>query len=321
MGTMVDGEWRTDTWIRDNSGHFKREPTKFHRWITADGSSDFPAESGRYHLYLSLACPWAHRTLIMRALKGLEDVISISIVHPFMGEDGWYFDDYPGAIADNVNNTTFLRDIYRLADPKYSGRVTVPILWDKHKKTIVNNESRQIIRMLNKQFDAFAKNKVDLAPDAQLENIEQFLDDIYEPINNGVYRAGFATQQGAYNEAVTQLFDALAKYDELLSKQRYLCGNNLTEADIALFTTLVRFDPVYHGHFKCNLRPLTDFPNLWNYVKDIYQHPKIGPTCNIDHIKHHYYASHDTINPTRIVPLGPELHFDEPHDRDRFTTK
>lgn len=321
MGTMVDGRWRTDTWIRDNSGHFKREATKFHRRITADGTSDYRAEANRYHLYVCHACPWAHRTLIMRTLKGLEDVISVSVVDPFMGDDGWFFGNDPDATLDDVNHVTYLREIYLLADPNYSGRVTVPILWDKMSKTIVNNESRDIMRMLDKEFDEFAKNEVDLAPTEQLACIEQTLDDIYTPINNGVYRAGFATKQSAYEEAVTQLFTALADYEKLLGQQRYLCGNQLTEADIAMFTTLIRFEPVYYGHFKCNLQPLVEFPNLWNYVKDIYQYEGIAQTCNFDHIKRHYYASHDTINPTRIVPLGPVLRYDEPHDRNRFANK
>ncbi len=321
MGTMVDGKWLTDTWIRDNSGHFKREATKFHNWITADGTSGYKAEANRYHLYICLACPWAHRTLITRALKGLENVISVSIVDPYMGEDGWFFGDDPEATPDDVNHTKFLRDIYLLADSNYSGRVTVPILWDKKTGTIVNNESRDIMRMLSKEFEEFAENKIELTPAEQLKSIEETMDDIYTPINNGVYRAGFATKQGAYEEAVMQLFEAFSKYDKLLAKQRYLCGNQLTEVDIAMFTTLIRFEPVYFGHFKCNLHPLVDFPNLWNYVKDVYQHDRIAPTCNFDHIKRHYYASHDTINPTRIVPLGPVLRYDEPHDRDRFAGK
>lgn len=318
LGMLVDGQWTSKREQEDPQGRFVRPTTTFRNWITTDGSSGYKAERDRYHLYVSLACPWAHRTLIMRSLKGLTDVISISIVDPYMGDDGWFFSDAPGAIPDAINGATYLRDIYLKADPHYTGRVTVPILWDKRTATIVNNESREVIRLFDTEFEAFAKPGVDLYPEALRPAIEDTLDAIYQPINNGVYRAGFATQQDAYAEAVTDLFAALDHWDQVLGQQRYLCGNQLTEADICMFTTLLRFDPVYYVHFKCNLRHIWDYPNLSGYLRDIYQTPGVQQTCNLDHIKQHYYRSHPMVNPYGIVPLGPVLDLESAHGRDRF---
>jgi glutathionyl-hydroquinone reductase len=319
LGMLVDGKWTTDWVERDESGKFNRMPTKFRDRITADGSSGFKAEADRYHLYVSLACPWAHRTMIMRKLKGLEDVIGLSIVDAVLSDKGWFFSDAPGAIPDSINHAQFLQEIYVKAKSDYTGRVTVPILWDKQKQTIVNNESREIIRMLDTEFGAFAKPDVDLFPKDLQNQIDQVMDAIYMPINNGVYRSGFATSQEAYDEAVTELFENLDHWENVLSQQRYLCGDRLTEADINMFTTLFRFDAVYYVHFKCNLKRIVDYPNLWNYLKDLYQHPGFKETCNLDHIKRHYYMSHPHINPHRIVPKGPIINFEEAHDRDRFS--
>ena len=316
-GMMIDGVWQKKGYQQDSKGRFQRNPTTFRHQITADGSSGFKAEAGRYHLYVSYACPWAHRTLIMRKLKGLEDAISVSIVAPLMAEEGWEFADYPGATPDTVNGTSYLRDVYAKADSHYTGRVTVPILWDKQTNTIVNNESREIIRMLDTQFTAIAKTKANLYPEKLQAKIDEAIDKIYEPINNGVYRAGFATKKVAYNEAVIELFEALDYWEAMLSYDRYICGDVLTEADICMFTTLLRFDPVYYVHFKCNLKHIWDYPNLWNYLKDIYQHPGVKETCNLDHIKLHYYQSHPHINPSRIVPLGPIIDLEAPHNRDK----
>ncbi|MDJ0632783.1 MAG: glutathione S-transferase family protein [Xenococcaceae cyanobacterium MO_188.B29] len=317
-GMMIDGVWCNQGYEQDKQGRFQRNPTTFRQKVTADGSSNFKAESGRYHLYVSYACPWAHRTLIMRKLKGLEEAISLSVVDPLMAEEGWEFSDFPGSIPDPIIGAKYLREVYAKADPHYTGRVTVPILWDKQTGTIVNNESREIIRMFDTQFEAIAKNKVNLYPDKLQAKIDEAIDKIYEPINNGVYRAGFATKKVAYNEAVIKLFEALDYWEAMLGYQRYLCGDVLTEADICMFTTLLRFDPVYYVHFKCNLRHIWDYPNLWNYLKDIYQYPGVKDTCNLDHIKLHYYQSHPHINPSGIVPLGPIIDFEAPHDRDRF---
>jgi glutathionyl-hydroquinone reductase len=319
MGMMVDGEWSTQWYKPDEKGRFMREKTRFHSRVTADGSSGHKAESGRYHLYVSLACPWAHRTLIMRKLKGLEGAISLSVVNHFMGDDGWSFAEDKGVIADPIHNAQFLREIYAKADPKYTGRVTVPVLWDKQKETIVSNESREILRMLDVEFDAVAAHPEKRYYFSELDcDIEDTIDAIYEPINNGVYRSGFATKQEAYDEAVGTLFKHLERWEEILGRQRYMVGDRITEADWCLFTTLYRFDAVYYVHFKCNVRRIVDYPNLWNYVKELYQIPGVSETCNMHHIKHHYYRSHPMVNPTRIVPLGPLLNFDEPHDRDRF---
>jgi putative glutathione S-transferase len=318
LGMMVDGNWTTEWTERDASGKFNRMPTNFRDWITADGSSGFKAEAGRYHLYISLACPWAHRTLMMRKLKGLEEAIGLSIVDPVLSDQGWMFSNAPGAIPDSVNGTQYLQEIYVKAKANYTGRVTVPVLWDKQTQTIVNNESREIIRMFDMEFGPIAQPNIDLYPKELREKVDQTIDAIYMPVNNGVYRSGFATSQAAYEEAVTELFQNLDRWEDVLAQQRYLCGNQLTEADICMFTTLLRFDSVYHGHFKCNLKRIMDYPNLWNYLKDLYQHPGIKETCNLDHIKRHYYMSQTQINPNRIVPKGPLINFEEPHDRDRF---
>ena len=269
----------------------------------------------RYHLYVSWACPWAQRTAILRKLKGLEDVITLSVVAPVMREEGWAFLDYPGSIPDTVNGAQYLRDVYLKADPKFTGRVTVPVLWDKETNKIVNNESREIIRMLNSEFDAVVKSDRNFYPEELRESIDKTIDAIYQPINNGVYRTGFATTQEAYEEAVTQLFNTLDYWEKVLQKQRYLCGDSITEADWCMFTTLVRFDAVYYVHFKCNLRHIYEYPNLWNYLKDLYQQSGVKETCNLDHIKLHYYKSHPNVNPTGLVPKGPILEFDAPHNR------
>ncbi|MBF2004259.1 MAG: glutathione S-transferase family protein [Chlorogloeopsis fritschii C42_A2020_084] len=318
-GMMVEGKWTTDANKLDPSGKFNEIPTTFRDRVSADGKSRFKAEARRYHLYVSLACPWAHRTLIMRELKGLNDAISVSIVDPIMSDKGWMFSKAPGAIPDSVNHTQYLQEIYVKADPKYTGRVTVPVLWDQQTQTIVNNESREIMRMFDVEFAQLATQKIDLYPRDLQQKIDETIDAIYLPINAGVYRAGFATSQAAYEEAVIELFESLDQWEIVLSKQRYLCGDRLTEADICMFTTLYRFDSVYHGHFKCNLRRIIDYPNLWNYLKDLYQHPEFKSTCNLDYTKRAYYMSMTEINPNRIVPKGPIIDFDERHDRDRFS--
>lgn len=306
-GMLVNGQWTKEPYQQDPQGRFMRNPTKFHNWVSADGSTGFKAESGRYHLYVSLACPWAHRTLIMRKLKGLEEAISLSIVDPFMDEDGWEFSDAPGCIPDTVHGSRYLRQVYLKADPNCTGRVTVPVLWDKQKNTIANNESREIIRMFDTEFEAIAKSQVSFYPDHMQAEIDRAIDRIYQPINNGVYRAGFATTQTAYHEAVTELFEELDYWEAVLSQQPYMCGDRITEADWCMFTSLFRFDPVYYVHFKCNLRRISDYPHLGNYLKDLYQQPGVSDTCNLDQIKQHYYKSHPHINPTRIVPKGPVI--------------
>ena len=309
-GMMIEGQWKQEGYEKDEKGRFQRNPTTFRDRVTADGSSDYPAIANRYHLYVAYACPWAHRTLIMRELKGLTDAISISVVDPFMGEDGWQFSDFPGTISDTINHTQYLREVYAIADSNYTGRVTVPILWDKETSSIVNNESREIIRMLDTQFDEIAQNKIDLYPQELQEQIDGAIDKIYDPINNGVYKAGFAKSQSAYEEAFQELFAALDYWENVLNKQEYLCGDRLAEADICMFTTLFRFDAVYYVHFKCNLRHIWDYPNLWNYLKKIYHHPGVKETCNLEHIKLHYYQSHPHINPSGIVPQGPSIEFE-----------
>jgi putative glutathione S-transferase len=318
-GMLVNGEWKTERQWKNTDGRFVRSETMFRDWISADGSSGFRAEPGRYHLYVAWACPWAHRTAIMRKLKGLEGVIGLSAVGSFMGEDGWAFHDEPGVIPDTVNGASYLREVYSKADPDYTGRVTTPVLWDKEKGSIVNNESREIVRMLDTEFGEFATTDAHFFPEDLHDEIDATIDAIYEPVNNGVYRSGFATTQEAYEEAVTELFDALDHWEEVLSSRRYLCGDRITEADWCLFPTLVRFDSVYHGHFKCNLRRIVDYPNLWGYLKDLYQSPGVADTVYMDHIKQHYHGSHESINPTRIVPKGPILDFTEAHDRGRFS--
>ncbi|MDZ5697962.1 glutathione S-transferase family protein [Chelativorans sp. M5D2P16] len=325
MGLLVDGIWH-DQWYDTSKtgGRFERSKSQFRDFVTADGrpaegrERGFKAEPGRYHLYVSYACPWAHRTLIFRKLKKLEDVISVSVVHHFMGENGWTFKAEEGATGDTLHGLDFLHQIYTKADPRYSGRVTVPVLWDRKTETIVNNESAEIIRMLNSAFDEWGDAALDFYPDDLRGEIEAVNALVYDNINNGVYRAGFATTQDAYEEAFGQLFDALDTVEERLSRRRYLAGDRLTEADWRLFTTLVRFDPVYFGHFKCNLRRIVDYPNLSNYVRELYQVAGVAETVNLHHIKAHYYGSHTTINPTGIVPVGPEVDFTAPHDRERL---
>ena len=314
MGLLVDGQW-VDQWYdtKKTGGRFVRTQAQFRNWITADGSAGptgqagYKAEASRYHLYVSLACPWASRTLMIRTLKGLEDMISISVVHPLMLEHGWTFEEGEGVIGDPIFQVRYLHQVYTAVEPDYTGRVTVPVLFDKKTKTIVNNESSEIIRMLNTAFDGLGAKPGNYVPDQWLEEIDTVNDFVYHRINNGVYKAGFATKQEVYEEEVTTLFAALDQMEERLAGQDYLVGNRLTEADIRLFTTLVRFDAVYFGHFKCNLKPLTAYPNLWAYTKRIYQLPGMAQTVNFDHIKRHYYGSHKTINPTGVIPLGPIL--------------
>jgi putative glutathione S-transferase len=324
MGLLQDGQW-VDQWYQTDGtgGSFRRQSAQFRNWITVDGSpgptgvGGFKAEKDRYHLYVSLACPWAHRTLILRLLKGLEKMISISIVHWNMGEHGWTFEPGVGVIPDNVNGASVLHQVYTSDDPNYSGRVTVPVLWDKVQKKIVSNESSEIIRMFNKAFDRIGAKEIDYYPQDSQDKINNLNDRIYNTVNNGVYKAGFATTQKAYEDAVTPLFETLDWLERRLAKNRYLVGDAITEADWRLFTTLVRFDPVYVGHFKCNLRRIADYPNLVGYVRDLYQQPGIASTVNLQHIKDHYYGSHQTINPTLIVPIGPVFDYTLPHDRSR----
>lgn len=325
MGLLVEGKW-VDRWYdtKATGGKFVRQDAKWRDWVNADGKPaegrerGFKAEVGRYHLYVSLACPWAHRTLIFRKLKKLEDIISVSVVHHFMGRDGWTFLAEEGATGDTLYGLDFLHQIYTRADPRYSGRVTVPVLWDKKEETIVSNESSEIIRMLNAAFDEWGEASLDFYPEALRAEIDGINALVYPAVNNGVYRTGFATTQKAYEEAFGELFATLDQLDRRLAKQRYLVGDRITEADWRLFTTLVRFDPVYVGHFKCNLRRIADYPNLSNYVRDLYQVPGVADTVNLHHIKAHYYGSHTTINPTRIVPVGPAIDYGAAHDRGRF---
>ena len=324
MGQLVDGVWH-DTWYdtKSTGGAFKRTAAQFRNWITADGSAGpsgeagFKAESGRYHLYVSYACPWAHRTLIFRALKGLEEHIDVSVVHPLMYEHGWTLaDDFPGATGDPLLGKDFMHQVYTQAVPDASTRVTVPVLWDKERGTIVSNESSEIIRMFNSAFDEVTGNTLDFYPEALRAEIDAVNGPIYDNVNNGVYKSGFATSQEAYDTAVTALFAELDRLEARLSAQRYLVGDRVTEADWRLFTTLVRFDPVYVGHFKCNIRQLKEYPALWGYTRELYQWPGVAETVNMEHIRHHYHRSHETINPHRILPAGPEIDFMEPHGRD-----
>jgi putative glutathione S-transferase len=317
MGHLENGAWRPGRESRTVNGEFVRRDSQFRDRVTADGSSGFPAEAGRYHLYVSLACPWAHRTVIFRRLKGLERAISMSVVDPLMLEQGWTFSRGEGCVPDTVNGCRHLHEVYAKAKPDYTGRVTVPVLWDKTRGTIVNNESSEIIRMLNGEFEAFAGSHEDYYPKPLRDEIDTVNRVVYENINNGVYRCGFATTQEAYERAFDALFSALDAMEARLERSRYLAGDRPTEADWRLFPTLVRFDAVYHGHFKCNLRRIEDYPNLSNYVRDLYQTPGVAETVNLDHIKRHYYASHLHINPTGIVPKGPALDFSAPHDRAR----
>lgn len=272
----------------------------------------------RYHLYVSYACPWAHRTLIARALLGLENAISISVTHPYMGEQGWNLREGEAEISDPIHHVDWLWELYVKAQPDYTGRVTVPVLWDRERDVLVNNESRDILRMYATVFRPLWRHRIELSPPELRDQIDEVITSIYEPINNGVYRCGFAQSQEAYEEAAIELFDALDHWEDVLSRQRFTCGNVFTEADICLFVTLFRFDPVYHGHFKCNVRRIVDYPNLWGFVRDVYQLPRVAQTCNLRHIKEHYYQSHPTVNPSRIVPIGPAIDYDAPHDRARF---
>jgi putative glutathione S-transferase len=298
----------------DASGEFKRQAAQLRDRVTADGSSGYPAEAGRYHLYISLGCPWAHRTLIFRKLKKLESVISLSVVAPVTSEEGWAFDaEWP----DHVNGFHHMHQVYTRARADYSGRVTVPVLWDKQRNTIVNNESSEIIRMFNTEFAALTDDRTDYYPERLRSEIDAVNELVYECVNNGVYRCGFATTQAAYERAFARLFDALDGIEARLSRQRYLAGDVITEADWRIFTTLIRFDAVYYGHFKCNLRRIDDYPNLSNYLRELYQVPGVAETVDIAHYKRHYYMSHESINPTRIVPVGPALDFTRPHDRGR----
>ena len=325
MGMLIDGVWQEAPPKRTGSGgRFIRRDAAFRNWITADGApgptgkGGFKAGAGRYHLYVSLACPWAHRTLIFRALKGLQDMISVSVVNPLMLKDGWTFAPGEGVVPDGVNGAGFLHQVYAASDPAYTGRVSVPVLWDKQTKGIVNNESSEIIRMFNAAFDDVGAGGPDFYPAPLRAAVDEINAPVYETVNNGVYRTGFARSQEAYDEAVEALFGTLDMLEERLSRQRYLTGDTITEADWRLFTTCVRFDAVYAGHFKCNIRRLVDYPNLWAYTRELYQVPGVAGTVNFDHIKGHYYRSHESINPTRIVPAGPAIDFGEPHGREKL---
>lgn len=327
MGLLIEGRWHDQWYDTATDGRFKREAAQRRNWITTDGApgpsgeGGFPAQAGRYHLYVSLACPWAHRTLILRTLKGLQGLIDVSVVSWLMREDGWTFDPQHGSTGDAVDGFDYLRQRYIADDPRYSGRVTVPLLWDKQQRHIVNNESAEIIRMFNSAFDGLTGNRLDFYPQALRGEIDALNQRIYPAVNNGVYRAGFATTQPAYDEAFGQLFEELERLESLLGERRYLAGEHLTEADWRLFTTLIRFDAVYYGHFKCNLRRIEDYPNLSNWLRELYQWPGVAATVDFGHIKGHYYASHRSINPTGIVPQGPALDFGRRHDRERLPGK
>jgi glutathionyl-hydroquinone reductase len=311
LGQLVNGRWTTEWKERNETGQFQRMSTQFRNWVTIDGSSEFSAIAGRYHLYISLGCPWAHRTALLWKLKGLESIIGLSIVDPVISDQGWQFSDYPGCVRDNINQADYLWQIYVKSVPDYTGRVTVPVLWDKQTNQIVNNESRQIIQMFNSAFDALGANPVDFYPLELRETIDRVIDQIYQPINNGVYRSGFAASQSAYEAAVTELFQALESWEQVLSEQPYLCGDTITLADWCLFTTLFRFDSAYYGLLKCNLRRLVDFPHLWNYCRTLYQYPGVRSVCDLDHVKRLYYAGLPELNPSHIVPLGPVIDFQQ----------
>ncbi len=321
MGELIDGQWhRTGIATTLDDGRLRRKPSVFRNWLSADGSAPagargFKAAPGRYHLYVSLACPWAHRTLIMRRLKGLDSLVGVSVVHWLMGEDGWTFADGPGVVPDTVNGAAKLHEIYTLADPHCTSRVTVPVLWDTYERTIVSNESSEIIRMFNTAFDGLGAAAGDYYPAEHRAEIDAVNARIYETLNNGVYKAGFATRQDAYEEAAYAVFATLDWLEQRLATQRTLVAGRLTEADIRLFTTLVRFDPVYYGHFKCNRRALAEYPALWAYTRDLFQHPAFRPTVNFHHIKGHYYGSHPWLNPSGIVPIGPDRDFGAPAGR------
>lgn len=322
MGLLVDGQWHDQWYDTDKTdGKFVREDSQFRNSISSDGSTPYPPEAGRYHLYISLACPWASRAYLFRKLKNLEKIVGLSIVDPHMAENGWIFSDNPGCIHDTVNNFEFLHQVYTKTNPDYSGRVTVPVLFDKQTQQIVNNESSEIIRMFNTEFNALGATDDDFYPEPLRAEIDEINDFVYDRINNGVYKCGFATAQDVYEENFDLLFDALDQLEDRLASQRYLVRNTLTEADWRLFMTLIRFDCVYHGHFKTNLKRIEDYPNLSNYVRDLYQYPGVSDTVNFDHIKQHYYKSQTTINPTKVVPKGPTLNYTRAHDRGRFDTK
>jgi putative glutathione S-transferase len=325
MGHLEHGKWQSDSSRPiDKSGRFQRARTTFRNWITPDGRTGpsgiegFRAEPGRYHLYVSWACPWAHRTIIFRTLKKLENIISISFVDNLLGEDGWTFNRNDGGSGDHLYGKEFLREIYQKADPDFTGRVSVPVLWDKKRETIVNNESAEIIRMLNSSFDQWSEVKADFYPEILRDEIDSLNDRIYNTVNNGVYRCGFARTQEAYEEAFDELFSTLEMLEDRLAVNRYLTGPRLTEADWRLFTTLVRFDPVYVGHFKCNLKRIVDYPNLFGFTRELYQMPGVAETVRIDYIKEHYYRSHESINPRRIVPKGPLIDYSAPHNREHL---
>lgn len=318
MNKLVDGEWVTNVDDATDDGSFERQETTFRDRVRDDPDATHQPEAGRYHLYVSYACPWAHRTLLVRALKGLEDAISVSVVDPYRDEDGWQFTpEKEGCTDDPILGADYLRELYVAADPDATCRVTVPVLWDCQEETIVNNESEEIMRMLDTEFDDVASRDVDLYPDGYRDEVERIIEEIYQPINNGVYRAGFATEQEPYDEAVDDLFDALDHWDDVLADQRYLAGDRLTEADIAMFTTLVRFDSVYHTHFMCNVQYIREYDNLWPYLRDLYQ-TGFAQTVNMDHITEHYYTTHPDVNPHRIVARGPDLDFEAPHDRSEL---
>lgn len=322
MGYLVNGKWHTGWYDTSKTGgEFVRDESRFRQWVTVDGSGGFRAEPGRYHLYVSLACPWAHRTLIFRALKRLEDVVTVSVVNPVMGDAGWTFGEADPSLRDMVNGARALSEIYLRTDSHYTGRVTVPILWDKQLGTIVNNESAEIIRMLNSAFDAFTPVHDDYYPPVLRAEVDAINAFVYDRINNGVYRCGFAGNQTVYERAFDRLFAALDDIETRLGQTRYLVDDRLTESDWRLFTTLVRFDTVYYSHFKCNRNRIGDYPNLSNYLRDLYQVPGVAGTVDMDHIKWHYYASHRHLNPSGLVPKGPRLAFDAPHDRARFAAK
>ena len=324
MGLLIEGRWRDQWYESSKDGAFQREAAKRRNWVTADGrpgpsgEGGFKAEAGRYHLYVSLACPWAHRTLIVRKLKGLESLIDVSVVSWLMRENGWTFDKATGSTGDTLDGLQFMHQRYTSETADYTGRVTVPVLWDKKLNRIVSNESAEIIRMFNTAFNELTGNTLDLYPEALRPIIDGLNDAIYPAVNNGVYRAGFATSQGAYEQAFDEVFAKLDELESLLGERRYLAGEYLTEADVRLFTTVIRFDAVYHGHFKCNLRRIADYPNLSNWLRELYQWPGVAQTVDFEHIKHHYYASHATINPTGVVPKGPLQDFTVAHDRARL---
>lgn len=317
---LIEGEWDPNASLETgDEGAFVRQETSFRDWVEPAADAPFSVEADRYHLYVSWACPWAHRTLIGRSILGLEEVFTVDVVDPIRIDDGWEFTpDKPGCTPDTIHGHSYLRDVYLEADPAYTGRVTVPVLWDKKRETIVNNESIEILRMLDTAFAEALGLNVTLYPEDHAEAIDEVIEDIYDPINDGVYQAGFAQTQAAYEEAVKALFEALDHWESVLENQRYLVGERLTEADVCLFTTLIRFDPVYYIHFKCSKRRIMDYPNLWNYLKELYQLPAIKQTVDLEHIRQHYYTSHGSLNPKRFVAVEPDMPLETPHDRDRL---